>query len=45
MTRPPRPDPPKHRTQNGLWMRMPQIAVGSMIQFQDGGQRFRLRVL
>ncbi len=32
------------KTQNGLWLRMVQIAVNSMIQFQIGEQRFRLKV-
>ena len=33
-----------HKTQNGLWLRMPQITVESMAQFQIGEQRFQLRV-
>ena len=33
-----------NKTQNGLWLRMVQIAVDSMIQFQVGEQRFRLKV-
>jgi len=33
-----------HKTQNGLWLRMTQIVVESMIQFQVGEQRFRLKV-
>jgi hypothetical protein len=33
-----------NKTQNGLWLRMAQITVDSMIQFQIGEQRFRLRV-
>jgi hypothetical protein len=33
-----------HKTQNGLWLRMVQIAVDSMIHFQVGEQRFRLKV-
>jgi pSer/pThr/pTyr-binding forkhead associated (FHA) protein len=32
-----------NRTSNGLWVRMPQITVESMVQFQIGEQRFRLR--
>jgi hypothetical protein len=32
------------KTQNGLWMRMPQITVESVAQFQIGEQRFQLRV-
>jgi hypothetical protein len=32
------------KTQNGLWMRMPQITVESTAQFQIGEQRFQLRV-
>ena len=32
------------KTRNGLWLRMPRIAVESMIQFQVGEQRFRLKV-
>ena len=31
-------------TQNGLWLRMPQISVESTAQFQIGEQRFQLRV-
>ena len=33
-----------NKTQNGLWLRMPQVSVDSMIQFQIGEQRFRLKV-
>jgi hypothetical protein len=33
-----------NKTQNGLWLRMPQIVAESMIQFQIGEQRFRLKV-
>lgn len=33
-----------NKTQNGLWLRMAQIAVEAMIQFQIGEQRFRLKV-
>lgn len=33
-----------NKTPNGLWVRMPQIVVESMVQFQIGEQRFRLRV-
>jgi hypothetical protein len=33
------------KTQNGLWLRMPQIVAESMIQFQVGEQRFRLKAL
>jgi pSer/pThr/pTyr-binding forkhead associated (FHA) protein len=33
-----------NKTQNGLWIRMSQVAVDAMIQFQIGEQRFRLRV-
>jgi pSer/pThr/pTyr-binding forkhead associated (FHA) protein len=33
-----------NKTQNGLWLRMVQITVDSMIQFQIGEQRFRLKV-
>lgn len=33
-----------NKTQNGLWLRMAQITVDAMIQFQVGEQRFRLRV-
>jgi hypothetical protein len=33
-----------HKTPNGLWLRMPQIAVESLAQFQIGEQRFQLRV-
>jgi hypothetical protein len=32
------------KTQNGLWLRMSQINVESMVQFQVGEQRFRLKV-
>ena len=33
-----------NKTQNGLWLRMSQIVAESMIQFQLGEQRFRLKV-
>jgi hypothetical protein len=33
-----------NKTQNGLWLRMSQINVESMVQFQVGEQRFRLKV-
>jgi hypothetical protein len=33
-----------NKTQNGLWLRMAQITVESMIQFQIGEQRFKLKV-
>jgi FHA domain len=33
-----------NKTQNGLWMRMPQIAVESTARFQIGEQQFQLRV-
>jgi len=33
-----------HKTPNGLWLRMPQITVESLAQFQIGEQRFQLRV-
>ncbi len=33
-----------NKTQNGLWVRMPQITVESLAQFQIGEQRFQLRV-
>jgi pSer/pThr/pTyr-binding forkhead associated (FHA) protein len=33
-----------NKTQNGLWLRMSQIVAESMIQFQIGEQRFRLKV-
>jgi hypothetical protein len=33
-----------NRTQNGLWLRMAQIVVDSMIHFQLGEQRFRLKI-
>jgi hypothetical protein len=33
-----------NKTQNGLWLRMSQIVAESMIQFQVGEQRFRLKV-
>ena len=29
---------------NGLWLRMPQITVESVAQFQIGEQRFQLKV-
>jgi hypothetical protein len=33
-----------NKTQNGLWLRMSQIPVESMVQFQIGEQRFKLKV-
>jgi hypothetical protein len=33
-----------NKTPNGLWLRMTQITVDSMVQFQAGEQRFRLKV-
>jgi FHA domain len=33
-----------HKTHNGLWLRMPQITVETVAQFQIGEQRFQLRV-
>ena len=33
-----------NKTQNGLWLRMPQITVDSVVHFQIGEQRFRLKV-
>ncbi len=33
-----------NKTQNGLWLRMPQIAVDAVVHFQVGEQRFRLKV-
>jgi hypothetical protein len=33
-----------NKTGNGLWARMPQVVVESLVQFQVGEQRFRLRV-
>ena len=33
-----------NKTQNGLWVRMPQITAESMIHFQVGEQRFKLKV-
>jgi pSer/pThr/pTyr-binding forkhead associated (FHA) protein len=32
-----------NKTLNGLWLRMPQVTVEAMCQFQIGEQRFRLR--
>ncbi len=32
-----------NKTANGLWVRMPQVVVESLVQFQIGEQRFRLR--
>ena len=32
------------KTKNGLWLRMPQIVAESMIYFQVGEQRFKLKV-
>ena len=34
-----------NKTSNGLWLRMPQITVDSLVQFQIGEQRFRLKIL
>lgn len=34
-----------NKTHNGLWLRMPQIVVDSLVQFQFGEQRFRLKIL
>ena len=33
-----------NKTQNGLWLRMSQIMVDSMVRFQTGEQRFQLKV-
>jgi hypothetical protein len=33
-----------NKTVNGLWLRMPQITVESVAQFQIGEQRFQIRV-
>jgi pSer/pThr/pTyr-binding forkhead associated (FHA) protein len=33
-----------NKSQNGLWLRMPQVKVERSIQFQLGEQRFRLKV-
>lgn len=33
-----------NKTPNGLWLRMAQISVESMVQFQIGEQRFKLKV-
>lgn len=33
-----------NKTQNGLWLRMSQITVDSMVQFQIGEQWFRLKI-
>ncbi|MHC5540853.1 FHA domain-containing protein [Singulisphaera rosea] len=33
-----------NRTQNGLWLRLSQIVVDKVIQFQIGEQRFRLKI-
>jgi pSer/pThr/pTyr-binding forkhead associated (FHA) protein len=33
-----------NRTQNGLWLRMSQIVVDTVVRFQIGEQRFQLRV-
>ena len=33
-----------NKTQNGLWLRMPQITVDGVVHFQAGEQRFRLKV-
>ncbi len=37
--------PSTTRRTNGLWLRMSQITVEAMVQFQIGEQRFRLKVL
>jgi FHA domain len=34
-----------NKTHNGLWMRMSQVVVESVVHFQIGEQRFRLRVV
>jgi pSer/pThr/pTyr-binding forkhead associated (FHA) protein len=34
-----------NKTLNGLWLRMPQITVDSLVQFQIGEQRFRLKLV
>jgi hypothetical protein len=34
----------QHKTPNGLWLRMQQIIVESLAQFQIGEQRFQLKV-
>jgi pSer/pThr/pTyr-binding forkhead associated (FHA) protein len=33
-----------NKTQNGLWLRMSQIVVDSVVRFQTGEQRFQLKV-
>jgi hypothetical protein len=33
-----------NKTRNGLWLKMSQIVVESVIHFQIGEQRFRLKV-
>jgi len=33
-----------NKTRNGLWLRMPQITVDTLVQFQIGEQRFRLKI-
>ena len=33
-----------NKTPNGLWLRMSQLTVESMAQFQIGEQRFQLKV-
>jgi hypothetical protein len=33
-----------NKTQNGLWLRMSQITVDSVVRFQTGEQRFQLKV-
>jgi hypothetical protein len=33
-----------NKTQNGLWVRVAQVRVESLVQFQIGEQRFQLRV-
>jgi pSer/pThr/pTyr-binding forkhead associated (FHA) protein len=34
-----------NKTQNGLWIRMPQIVVDSLVRFQIGEQRFQIKVV
>ncbi len=33
-----------HKTQNGLWLRMPQITVEATVHFQAGEQRFQIKI-
>jgi hypothetical protein len=33
----------QNKTLNGLWFRVPQVVCESVVQFQIGEQRFRLR--